>query len=158
MKQDTIVFMTSPCGLDFYRANLTKEVVLKISRNLKTQPDFSLWEEIKTREKLVRTKKDKWRIVENNYYLHNGFDWIYEGNRYTTVNTPFGERQLQTSEGTPFHPIYPYLAFHNGQIWATCISGNYYPRMPLVRINKKGEREHKWTHVKNLRNFIKYRK
>lgn len=153
--------MKSPDGLAYYRANQSKGVVLKISHNHKTQPDFSLWNEIKEREGLVRSKKDEWRIVENNYYLNNEFDWIYEGKRYMTVKTPFSERQLQVIEEdsveSHIYKGYYYLAFHNGQIWATYISGNYYPRMPLVRRNKEGKMEYKWTNVKNLRNFIKCR-
>lgn len=161
MKQDNIVYMKSPDGLAQYRANLTQGVVLKISRNHKTQPDFSLWDEIKSREGLVWSKKEAWRTAENNYYINNDFNWVYEGKRYMTVEAPFSERQLQEiKEGSVEAHIYPgydYLAFHNGQIWATYWSGNYFPRMPLARRNIKGEMEHKWTHVKNLRNFIKCR-
>jgi hypothetical protein len=153
--------MTSPDGLAHYRANLTKEVVLKISNLTRTQPEFALWEEIKTNEKLVKCNKDKWRLAENLYYLHTDFEWIYEGRRYKTVSTSFSERQLQKIEEcspeSHLYPGYSFLAFHNGQIWATYFGGNYYPRVHLVRVNNKGVREQKWTHVKYLRNFIKCR-
>lgn len=161
MKQDRIVYMKSPDGLVHYRTNLTKGSILRISGGEKTRLEGVNWEEIVQEESLLKCKKDAWCLAENNYYLRNDFEWVYEGKRYRTVDTPISEKQLQViKEGTPEYQMYRwnnFLVFHNGQIWATSMNGNYYPRMYLSRTSKDGKRESKWTHVKYLRNFVKCR-
>lgn len=134
-----------------YKVNHELKRVTRICANRRTFPEYDAF----STQDLVKCRKDEWRRVENSFYSNNVFEWVFEGNLYKISDVPCSEKFLQNNDGTIISNIYPYLVWHNGFVWATYYSGNYYPRMPLVRIDNQGKECRKWTDIKYLKNFIK---
>lgn len=146
-----IKYFVSKDNYSYYKVNYEYKRITRISNNKMTRPDFDDLEYITAEYGLTKLRKERWIEVENTYYRSTQFEWVYKGVNYKTSDLPYPENILNSNpcDGKG----YPDLVFHNGQIWETGVYGNYYPRLPMSRIDAQGKRVYKWTHVKNVRNF-----
>ena len=140
----------------YYKINYESQTIIRICNNKMTfSTPFDMVKEI---EALDICSKIRWIETRNIYYRSTYFEWFYNGEAYETCGPDFSEKMLvENTADTPngMFPIYRYLCFHNGEIWATGHFGNYYPQMPLYRVDVNGKICSKWTNVRNCRNFQK---
>ncbi len=150
-----VKYFVTPDNHSHYRVNYDTRKIIRICNNKLTEPDFDTT--ITQIEAYVKCNKHKWIEVENRYYRSRPFEWFFKGEEYETCEPLFSEKMLventQIGEANKF--MGNYLCFHNGEIWATHYYGNYYPQMPLFRVDINGKLRKKWTNVANCRNFRK---
>lgn len=152
-----IQFLKTQDNHSFFKVNHELKRITRICANKRT---FQEYDELPSlmEKGLVKLRKNDWHQVENTFYVNNDFEWEFNGERFKTSDIPCDKEFLQKNEDKLISEIYPYLVWHNGFVWATYYSGNYYPKMPLVRIDNTGGQQRKWTDIKYLRNFIKLKK
>lgn len=138
----------------YYKVNHELKRITRICANRRTFPEYAELQNILD-EGVVKARKDEWHQVENSYFTNNEFEWMFDGKMYKTSDIPCDKEFLQKNDGSVVSDRYPWLVWHNGFVWATYWSGNYYPRMPLVRVDNHGKTCTKWTDIKYLKNFIK---
>ena len=145
-----IRWFKSKDGNEFYKINYGLRKISRISDNKLNYPDFR--EAPSILKDCLKINKQEWHLVENEYFSTTHFEWHYNGGSYRTCGKRYGNDDwpddLPEGEDGP-------LCFHRGEVWTAFFGGNYMPRVFLSRINNRGEKIEKWTHVKNIRNFQK---
>ena len=157
-------------GYCYYKINNDLKRITKLENNEVSYLDYdTFFAEINSFRGI---QQQKWKYVENLFFISRDFEWEYNGIKYQTMDGPinwiedgFGHRMAQV--------------FHNGKIWKDSYSGSYYPRIYLERekfvyptrevlveknlsntekfINKQNSvpNAEKWTDIKYCRNFEK---
>jgi len=146
-------YLQSVDGFYKYKVNHELQRITRISNNKRTFPEWTELDEIMNNT--TKLSKQKWRMVENTFYISQKWEWEYNGERYRISDIPFEKEQLQPNPNWQNGGGYPSLAFNNGQIWETAICGNYFPQMPLIRTDKDGKVIRRWTNIKYVLNFEK---
>ena len=148
----------------YYKINYKLKRITKLENNQVSYLDYDNFiDEIINYKDLPR---NKWKNVENNFFISRDFEWEFDGEKYKTNN-----KRIDWINGQ--YGGWESLVFHNGKIWKATNNGNYYPRIYLIRelytpptrtvlIEKennilfvKQESRYKWTDIKYCRNFEK---
>ena len=143
----------------YYKINDNLKRITKINKNEVSYLDYASQKSIVMDYRPITA--NRWKQIENSFFLSRDFEWEYNGERYKTNNKPINWNKGES------------LVFNNGKIWEAYCSGNYYPRIQLRRnlyrtptrkvlIEKKNNILNinppitgKWTNVKYCRNFEK---
>ena len=160
MAQIQFKYLKSADNHSFYKVNITERSIIRICNNKRTFPVY----ETVVQTDLVKMSKNDWNKVNNTYYNSQGVEeWQFEGKWYRSAGfvsdnveiIKFGCRiiNMDLLLPSPTGSGHEFLVYHHGSVWSAYISGNYYPRLPLSRLNKNGEVIRKWTNASNCRNI-----
>lgn len=148
----------------YYKVNGNLKRITKVDKSEVSYLDYDTFiSEVKSYKPI---SSNRWRQVENSFFLSRDFEWEYNNEKFRTNNKPIDWKKGKYGGWVS-------LVFHNGKIWEASNNGNYYPRISLVRelyvsptrtvlVEKKNniirvnaKARGKWTHIKFCRNFEK---
>jgi hypothetical protein len=148
----------------YYKINDKLKRITKIEENEVSYLDYDNFaKEVKRYKNL---SANRWKQIENKFFLSRDFEWEYNGEKYKT-----NDKRISWEKGEYGGLIS--LVFHNGKIWEASNNGNYYPRIQLSRelyapptrtvlvekekniLRFNSKTRGKWTDIKYCRNFEK---
>jgi hypothetical protein len=133
----------------FYKVNYINKTIIELKNNEIFNLDFD--ENFNKISNFKKISSNTWKNKENTFFISRHFQWVYNGEKYTTTN-----ELIDWSKPVVY-------VFHNGKIWiASCSYSTRImlkePVSQLVTIKKLIYGNIpilKWTHIKYCRNFKK---